>query len=362
MGHATPHREPQRDVSRRVAEYLGSAERAPLFLEGDAAAVLAEIPDASVDVVMTSPPYWGHREYAARGIGLESDRDRYLANLLSVCAELHRVLRPTGSLWLNLGDTYRSKGLQLIPWRLALALVDDQGWVLRNHVVWNKVKGSPDNARDKLRNLHEPVLHLVKDAARFHYDVDAIRSAPGQTKVVKGRTVSATGVSGVRYRRKIELSTALDEDERAAALEALDAMLTAVEQGEVSDFRMVVRGSGRVTHSDSERVSGRAKELRDRGFYFLRYHPKGAKPSDVWEIMPEDTHNRDGHFAAYPQDLCRIPLLATCPEGGMVLDPFCGTGTTNLVARQLGLRSIGIDLAPEYLVAAARRCAATHER
>jgi DNA modification methylase len=350
------------DVTRRVVDHLASDDRTPLFLEGDAAEVLPGIPDASVDVVMTSPPYWGHREYAEPGMGLESDRADYIVRLLAVCAELHRVIKPTGSLWLNLGDTYRSKGLQLIPWRVALALVDDQGWVLRNHVVWNKVKGSPDNARDKLRNLHEPVLHLVKDAARFHYDVDAIRSAPGRTKVVKGRTVSATGVSGVRYRRKIELSTALDEHERTAALEALEEMLTAVEQGEVSDFRMVVRGSGRVTHSDSERVSGRAKELRDRGFYFLRYHPKGAKPSDVWEIMPEDTHGRDGHFAAYPQDLCRIPLLATCPAGGVVLDPFCGTGTTNLVARQLHLRSIGIDLAPGYLVDARQRCDAVRDR
>lgn len=358
MGQASPGP----DVARRVVDHLASDDRSPLFLEGDAAVVLPGIPDASVDVVMTSPPYWGHREYAEAGMGLESDRRDYVARLLAVCAELHRVIKPTGSLWLNLGDTYRSKGLQLIPWRVALALVDDQGWVLRNHVVWNKVKGSPDNAKDKLRNLHEPVLHLVKDAARFHYDVDAIRSAPGRTKVVNGRTVSATGVSGVRYRRKIELSTALDENERTAALEALQEMLTAVEQGEVSDFRMVVRGSGRVTHSDSERVSGRAKELRDRGFYFLRYHPKGAKPSDVWEIMPEDTHGRDGHFAAYPQDLCRIPLLATCPAGGVVLDPFCGTGTTNLVARQLHLRSIGIDLAPEYLIAARQRCAEVDAR
>jgi DNA modification methylase len=344
------------DLTRRVVDHLASGSRTPLFVAGDAREVLTALPAASVDVVMTSPPYWGHREYAGDGIGLESTRDDYLAHLLAVCAELHRVLKPTGSFWLNLGDTYRAKGLQLIPWRVALALVDDQDWVLRNHVVWNKVKGGPDNARDKLRNLHEPVLHLVKDATRFHYDVDAIRSAPGRTKVVNGRTVSATGVSGVRYRRRIELSTALDDDERLAALEALDAMLVAVEQGELSDFRMVVRGSGRVTHSDSERVSGRAKELRERGFYFLRYHPRGAKPSDVWEIMPEDTHGRDGHFAAYPQDLCRIPLLATCPEAGVVLDPFCGTGTTNLVAQQLDRPSIGIDLAPQYLTAARRRC------
>lgn len=343
-------------VTRAVTGHLASGSLRPLFLEGDARQVVAGIPDGSIDVVMTSPPYWGHREYAVAGMGLETDRDDYLAHLLAVCGELHRVLKPTGSLWLNLGDTYRDKGLQLIPWRVALALVDDQGWVLRNHVVWNKVKGGPDNTRDKLRNLHEPLLHLVKDPSRFHYDVDAIRSGPGRTKVVGGRIVSATGVSGVRYRRRIELSTALTAEEKRAALEALDAMLAAVAAGELSDFRMVVRGSQRVTHSDRSRVSGRARELQERGFYFLRYHPKGAKPSDVWEIMPEDTHGRDGHFAAYPPDLCRIPLLATCPDGGVVLDPFCGTGTTNLVAAELGRRSIGIDLASAYLTIARERC------
>lgn len=342
----------------QIAEHLAATGTTPLFLQGDAREVLAEFPDASVDVVMTSPPYWGLREYAEPGIGLEADRDDYVGALLDVCAELWRVLKRSGSLWLNLGDTYRDKALQLVPWRVALTLVDEQGWTLRNHVVWNKVKGGPDNAKDKLRSIHEPLLHLVKDPAAFHFDVDAIRSAAGQTKVVNGRTVSATGVSGVRYRRRIELSTALDAAEKRVALEALDGMLEAVRRGELSDFRMVIRGAQRVTHSDRARISGRARELEERGFYFLRYHPKGAKPSDVWEIMPEDTHGRDGHFAAYPPELCRIPLLSCAPPQGVALDPFCGTGTTNLVAQELGLRSIGIDVAGAYLELARVRCSA----
>jgi site-specific DNA-methyltransferase (adenine-specific) len=119
---------------------------------------------------------------------------------------------------------------------------------------------------------------------------------------------------------------------------------------------MIIRGQQRTTHSDSEKVSGRAKELRDKGFYFLKYHPNGSKPGDVWDIIPEDTQRRGTHFAPYPLDLCRRPLLATCPPGGMVLDPFCGTGTTLLAARNLGLKSVGIDISHHYLQLSQERC------
>ncbi len=112
---------------------------------------------------------------------------------------------------------------------------------------------------------------------------------------------------------------------------------------------MIIRGQQRTTHSESVNVSGRAKELRDKGFYFLKYHPNGSKPSDVWEIMPEDTQGRRSHFAAYPADLCRIPILTTCPQYGVVLDPFCGTGTTLVVAKELQRSSIGIDISPSYV-------------
>jgi DNA modification methylase len=118
---------------------------------------------------------------------------------------------------------------------------------------------------------------------------------------------------------------------------------------------MVIRGQQRTTHSDSARVSGRAKELLTKGFYFLKYDPKGTKPSDVWEILPEDTQQRELHFAPFPEDLCLIPILATCPPDGVVLDPFCGTGTACVVARRLERKSVGIDLSDEYLQIARKR-------
>jgi site-specific DNA-methyltransferase (adenine-specific) len=328
----------------------------PLLLNGDAVSVLRDLPDGCIDSAMTSPPYWGKREYENGGIGLEDDYRDFVKNLAAVFDELKRVLKPEGSFWLNLGDSYNGKGLVGVPWRVAFELIDNQGWILRNSVIWNKLKGGMDNSKDRLGNVHENVFHFVKQAKGYYYDADAIRSKPRESRVVNGAIVSATGVSGVRYKRQIELSTALSDAEKSAAFSALERMLADIGSGRASDFRMIIRGQQRTTHSDSEKVSGRAKELRDKGFYFLKYHPKGSKPSDVWDILPEDTQRRETHFAPYPVDLCYLPLLATCPEGGTVLDPFCGTGTTLVAARNLGRKSVGIDISRRYLELTHERC------
>ena len=339
-----------------LCRYLEGDEIRPLFIHGEVSETLRTFPSEAIDCCMTSPPYWGQRQYAVTGIGLETDYREYVSKLTVVFGEVRRVLKSTGSFWLNLGDTYQNKQLLGIPWRVAFELTDKQGWVLRNDVIWNKVKGGPDNALDKLRNVHEYVFHLVKNPKSYYYDVNAIRSNPKKARIVNGAVVSATGVSGVRYRRQIELSTALTPGEKTNALDELERTLSKVREGKIADFRMIIRGQQRATHSDSENVSGRARELTEKGYYFLRYHPDGSKPSDVWDILPEDTQKRDGHFAPYPEDLCKIPILATCPQQGVVLDPFCGTGTTMLAALQLGRKSIGVELSKEYLHIAERRC------
>ena len=336
--------------------HQSTTTKSPLLLNGDAVAVLRDLPNDCIDFAMTSPPYWGKREYENGGIGLEDDYRDFVKHLAAVFSELKRVLKPEGSFWLNLGDSYSGKGLVGVPWRVAFELVDNQGWILRNSVIWNKLKGGMDNSKDRLGNVHENVFHFVKQAKGYYYNADAIRSKPRESKVVNGAIVSATGVSGVRYKRQIELSTALSDAEKSAAFLALERMLADIGSGRASDFRMIIRGQQRATHSDSEKVSGRAKELRDKGFYFLKYHPKGSKPSDVWDILPEDTQRRETHFAPYPVDLCFLPLLATCPEGGMVLDPFCGTGTTLVAARNLGRKSVGIDISRRYLELTHERC------
>ncbi|MBG0718370.1 site-specific DNA-methyltransferase [Microbacterium sp. 2C] len=343
---------------RRFDDWADDKSSDALLMEGDSARVLEGLPAESVNMAMTSPPYWNQRQYDGDGIGLEASPAEFVDNLLEVTAQLKRVLAHDGSFWLNIGDTYYRKSLAGVPWRTALRMIDEQGWILRNDVIWSKLKGGMDTSSDRLANTHEMLFHFVKNP-KYYYDADAIRSKPRAAKLVNGAVVSATGVSGVRYRRKIELSTELSLEEKVRASSALDGMLSQIARGEFSDFRMVIRGGGqRVTHSDQDRVSGRAKELRDKGFYFLRYHPNGAKPSDVWDIVPEDTQKRDPlHYAAYPVDLCRIPVLATTPPGGIVLDPFAGTGTTLVAARTLGRRGVGIDISSRYIDVAANRLA-----
>lgn len=344
-------------IDEKIKSYIRMDSIEPLFICGEAKEVLSLIPSNTIDMVITSPPYYMKREYLSGGIGLEKSYHEYIDHLVAICKEVYRVLKPVGSFWLNIGDSYHDKNLLLIPQRVAIRLTDEVGFTLRNQVVWNKLKGAPDNAKDKLRTLWEPIFCFTKEPKGYYYDMDAVRKNPRKAKSVKhGAVVSATGVSGVRYRRKIELSTELSEKEKECANKALDNMLHLVEIGEVPDFRMVIRGATRTTHGNSTKLSGRAKELAEKGFYFLKYSNKGAKISDVWDIIPEDTQGRKFHYAPYPEDLVKNPIALTCPPDGVVLDPFVGTGTTCKVAKEMGRKSIGIDLADEYLRLAERRC------
>ena len=318
-----------------------------------AGAVLEGLPERSVDMVMTSPPYWSVRRYAGGdGLGNEGTPQEYVERLVGILSRLEQELKLEGSLWLNLGDTYVDKGLCGIPWQVALGL-QRRGWMIRNAVVWDKVKGNPCNSRDKLRDMYELVFHLVR-GRRFYYDVDAIRQTPRPASVREGRVTTATGVSGVRYRRQIAGSQ-LTDNEKDKALRALDGVLGKVARGELSDFRMLVRGVQRATHGEDAEFSGRAGELDRNGFCILPYHPKGAKPGDVWRVVPEDEWRKDGHAAVFPVELCRVPILATCPPEGIVLDPFVGTGTTVAAAIGWGRRGVGIDVSEEYLAVAERR-------
>lgn len=344
-----------RAPTRLLADYVAGEDPRPLVVEGDALTLLRSLPSGSIDCVLTSPPYWGHRAYAGGGLGQERSANDYVAALVACAVEVRRVLTPRGSFWLNLGDSYRGKCLAGIPWRTALRLVDEVGFVLRNEVIWHKLKGGPDTCRDRLRNVHEQIFHFVCQPVGYHYDADAVRSRPRAARVEGGAVVSATGVRGVRYQRQLELSTALTPAEKRRALAALSGVLDEIRAGKLADFRMILRGQQRATHSDSGLVSGRARELEREGFYLLRYHPAGSKPGDVWDILPESSQGRTAHFAAFPPDLCRIPILATTPPGGLVLDPFCGTGTTLLVAAALGRRGLGIELSRTYAALARER-------
>lgn len=333
------------------------------FLNGNAADVLRRMPEESVDCIITSPPYWAQREYDIDledkefEIGREDDYSKYVEALREVFSEAKRVLKKEGSLWLNIGDKYHNKALMGMPWRVALSLMDD-GWIMRNDIIWDKMKGT-QSCKDRFRDVYEHFFHFVKNG-RYYYDADSIRVvSPKKPKKVNGEIVSATGVSGKRYRRLIEESTELTDTEKTEATKALDETLRQLTDGEIVDFRMTIRGNQRTYHSDNTNVSGRAKELAQRGYFIMKMSSKGFLPSDIWRITPEDTWRKDEHYAVFPEELLQNPILATCPSDGVVLDVFSGTGSTVAAALKLGRRGIGIDLSNKYINIAKERVSNT---
>ena len=278
--------------------------------QGDALATVAELPDASVDCIVTSPPYFGLRGYGADGqYGLESSPAEYVETMRALFAECRRVLADDGTFWLNLGDSYSSgsrtsydtdggktrarghasirqpssipeKNLLGIPWRVAFALQDD-GWILRNSIIWAKPNAMPESATDRLSTRHEN-LFLFSKSRRYWFDLDPIREAPERPDVA------------------------------------------------------------RVNRSRPERgFTGQADVMR------AGHHASGKNPGDVWTIATQPYPG--AHFAVFPYEIPRRCIVAGCKPGGTVLDPFNGSGTTGLAAQNNGRRYIGIDINAEYL-------------
>jgi DNA modification methylase len=350
---------------------------AQLYL-GDAAQVLAAMPDDSVDCVVTSPPFWGLRDYGtgawhggdpacqhrlgrtrrtdqvtcpacqARWVdpqyGLEGSLDDYLDHLVAVFDQARRVLAPTGTCWVNLGDSYSAgtrlaydttggitgsrqlpqgrrpaplpaKNLLGVPWRAAFA-IQSSGWILRNAVVWAKSNPMPESVRDRLSATYE-LLFLFAKSPRYFFDLDPIRiplawpGAADGTRVIggihKGRTA---GVDATRRRRGSS-------------------------------------GYGANKHAGELAAGAGSGNLRPVGHAHTAAHPGGRNPGDVWRLATRPY--RGAHVAPFPVDLPLRAIAAGCPEGGLVVDPFCGAGTTGLAALQLGRRFAGIDVSAAFL-------------
>jgi DNA modification methylase len=296
---------------------------------GDCRKILPALPEKSVHCVVTSPPYYGLRDYGhGDQIGLESTPEAYVAELVGVFREVHRVLRDDGTLWLNLGDSYaatpagnktpsgvsqntpkrlkaglqayntqkkgfgdaKHKDLLGIPWMVAFALRAD-GWYLRQDIIWSKPNTLPEPVRDRCTKSHEYIFLLAKQP-RYYYYADAI-SEPMASSSVE-RYDYAFG--GSKSRELIE----------------------------ANKF-----GVGQRTRID--------------GF---RRMPERRNKRSVWVVSPVSF--REAHFATFPPRLIEPCILAGCPEGGVVLDPFAGSGTTGVEADRLGRRAVLIELNQGY--------------
>lgn len=321
------------------------------LLQGDCRDVLKTLADKSVNCCVTSPPYFGLRDYGVDGqIGLEQTPDAYVAELVAVFREVKRVLRDDGTLWLNLGDSYAGSGkgpagnlkynenghvenssgklyglkhkdLIGIPWRVAFALQAD-GWYLRQDIIWHKPNPMPESVTDRCTKAHEYIFLLSK-SARYYYDSEAIKEP-------------ITDTSAIRLMQDIESQKGSDRvpfktngNMKAVASKKFDSS-----QGG--------GGTSFVGHSGYYKADG---SLICDGTRNKR---------SVWTVATQPYSG--AHFATFPCELIQPCIRAGCPAGGVVLDPFGGSGTTGSVAASEGRDAIMIELNPEYVELQMDRC------
>lgn len=321
--------------------------------KGDCRDVMAKLPDKSVNCCVTSPPYFGLRDYGNDAqIGLEQTPEDFVQALVEVFREVKRVLRDDGTVWLNLGDSYynyrpgkgqalskqsvsntvqdlpqecarrgnkleglKEKDLIGIPWRVAFALQAD-GWYLRQDIIWNKPNPMPESVKDRCTKAHEYIFLLSK-SPRYYFDNDAIKE-PAQDWGERDRSNGKYHNEGSGLRPHTGL-----------AGKKTGIKFGGNKYGENNDPK-------HRTKSGNEYIVAETKNKRS-----------------VWTVSPKPF--KDAHFAVYPPELIEPCILAGCPEGGTVLDPFGGSGTTALVADRLGRNSILTELNEDYIEIARNR-------
>jgi len=332
------------------------------IIEGNTFEVLKEFPPQSVDCIMFSPPYWSLRYYKIKDVeidgwkgqfGQEPHPQQYIDHVVYLCKLLKPILKNEGSMWINIGDSYighygggpdsferkkqsysnkhpiephkdlqltggwlQHKQLACIPERIVIKL-QEQGWILRNKVIWYKPNAVPDSVKDRLRVTWEYLYHLVKQH-KYYYDLDSIREPHATTTL---------------QRTKYKHQDPYDYRKRE------DMMVMEAQQ----------KGYGE--HSASRTITGLHVKYTQE-----KYHSLGKNPGDMWSVPTSSSFYRGiKHSATYPEQLCVRPILAACPVNGIVLDPFIGSGTTGVVAKRLGRHFIGIELNKEYIEIAMKR-------
>ena len=314
-----------------------------MILIGDVREQLKQLPDQSVNCVVTSPPYWGLRDYGNDGqIGLEQEPEDFINELVSVFREVKRVLRDDGTLWLNIGDSYSGSGkgtagnlgkkhnerhlenktggliplgtkpkdLVGIPWMLAFALRAD-GWYLRQDIIWHKPNPMPESVRDRCTKAHEYIFLLSK-SPKYYFDNQAMQEPakyPFDDRASRADSRAGTSMNSVGGKTGIRFG--------------------GNKYGDSDDPK-------HATKSGNEYIARGTRNKRS-----------------VWSVTTKPF--KGAHFATFPPALIEPCILAGCPEGGTVLDPFFGAGTTGLVAQRHNRKWIGCELNPEYAAIAQAR-------
>ena len=260
---------------------------------GDALEEMKQIDEESVDCIVTSPPYYRLRDYGIEGqIGLEKTVDEYIEKLANVFNEAKRVLKESGTMFINIGDKYDNKELLMVPERLALRL-KGEGWILRNKIIWYKPNATPESAIDRFSQTYEFIFFFTK-RKKYYFNLDKVRVPIKESSLLRRKSpiTKFRSFSGTKFPKNTKVG---------------EAIILANKEG-IKDTK---------------------------------------NPGDLWTIATNKVSTQ--HLAYFPPKLCEMCIKAGCPEGGIVLDMFNGSGTTGVVAMGLGMRYIGIDINKTYL-------------
>jgi len=332
---------------------------------------LKRMPNDFLDCVITSPPYWQLRDYGYEGQwGLESTYNEYLEHLWEMMDEIYRVLKPSGTCWVNLGDTYGTqsmslkckssfdpinknatisvikqsktihKCLLLIPHRFAIGCID-RGWIVRNDIVWAKRNGMPESVTDRFSKKHEYFFFMVK-SEKYYFDLDAVRD-----KIKE--------VSIERY--KYEFTG--QEGGKSGNFKGDKSYLIPTTKIPKEGAEMFGSPRARQHRETNIKFGGNKGDGNDTGIYsgnnwYIRSDGKNpGSVSDFWDIPTKPSSNQ--HYAAYNDELIKKPILAGCPEGGIIYDPFMGTGSTAESALRANRKFIGSEMSEKYIDIANKR-------
>ena len=313
---------------------------------GDASFIMKQIPDESVDLVITSPPYYLQRGYngAGMGIGHERSVERYIDSLMEVFEEVARVVKTTGNIVFNIGDKYQKSSLLLVPFRFALRATETGNVRLVNNITWVKTNPTPRQFDRRLVSSTEPFFHFAK-SSEYYYDRDAFMdqecSAPRH---------KPTSKLGMKYRSLINES-GLSGMEKEKAHKALNDVIAQVKSGEVHSFRMKIRGIHAEAFGGQE--GGRKLQMEKQGFTIIRINGKTMK-KDVINSTVESIPGLK-HEAIFPLSIIRELIRLLCPVDGVIVDPYIGSGTSAVAAKLERRRYIGIDVDPVYCDLAIQR-------
>ncbi len=315
---------------------------------GDAIEELKKIPNGSIDLVITSPPYFHQRDYGSEmlGIGNEKTLDEYLNNLIKVFRECQRIIKPSGSIVFNLGDKYEKGSLLLVPYRFAIKAIQETNVKLINEVTWVKLNPTPRQDPKKLVPAKEPFFIFAK-SNNYYFNKECFLG-PADSRRTKSKRAGEN--IGKKYFDQINDSNLSDEQKKLAKSELLKA-ISEVKSGRIDSFRMKIRGIHSMPYGGQN--GGRKSHLEKDGFTIIKISGNSIK-KDIIEC-PVETIRGNIHPAVYPEFIIQQFFKLLTKRGDMVLDPFIGSGTTAVVAKRMGRNFIGIEINQKYCLYARQR-------